>query len=236
MSTNTTSRAAYAHTNYFGGHTDDSDEPDEAIDVNESNELIDAEEPLRNESGTPPETEYRNSPDDSDENAEANEAEPYEEVGATTETENREDFEPDDSFEPPTDDDLAEMEALLTSPELSSKQLGVAGECYAALWLARLGWRPLATNWNTRFGELDIIMFTPERIVVFVEVKTRRTQRYGVPQAAITPHKQANLHHAAALWLAGPGKSVPRTGIRFDALSILVQGGAPHVKHIPGAF
>ncbi|MDF7665277.1 YraN family protein [Bifidobacterium sp. ESL0745] len=131
---------------------------------------------------------------------------------------------------------LAELEEQLIMPDLSAKQLGKIGEQYAAAWLAQLGWRVLARNWSTRFGELDIIMMTSEHIVVFVEVKTRRTARYGSPQEAITPHKQANLHHAAALWLAGPGKSIRRTGIRFDAMSILLEGNRPRVQHIPGAF
>lgn len=220
MSTNTTSRAVYAHTNYFGGHTAETDEP---MGIGQSNDSIGNGKP-RNQGRTPMEAHHRRFPNDVGENV------------STNGTEDTGDFKLDDTFEPPTDDELAEMETLLTSPELSAKQLGVAGERYAALWLARLDWRPLATNWNTRFGELDIIMLTPERVIVFVEVKTRRTQRYGAPQAAITPHKQANLRHAASLWLAGPGKSVSRTGIRFDALSILVKGGTPHVEHIPGAF
>ncbi|WEV59625.1 YraN family protein [Bifidobacterium sp. ESL0728] len=131
---------------------------------------------------------------------------------------------------------LAELEEELVIPDISAKQLGKVGEQYAAAWLAELGWHVLSRNWSTRFGELDIIMMTPEYIVVFVEVKTRRTQRYGTPQEAITPHKQANLHHAAALWLAGPGKSIRRTGIRFDAMSILLEGNRPRVQHIPGAF
>ncbi|WEV64610.1 YraN family protein [Bifidobacterium sp. ESL0732] len=131
---------------------------------------------------------------------------------------------------------LAELEEELAMPDLSAKQLGEIGEQYAAAWLIQLGWHVLARNWRTRFGELDIIMMTPGHIVVFVEVKTRRTQRYGSPQEAITPHKQANLHHAGALWLAGPGKSIRRSGIRFDAMSILLQGNRPSVRHIPGAF
>ncbi|WEV42478.1 YraN family protein [Bifidobacterium sp. ESL0682] len=131
---------------------------------------------------------------------------------------------------------LAELEEQLIIPDISNKQLGAIGEQYAAAWLTQLGWRVLTRNWRTRFGELDIIMMTPEHIVVFVEVKTRRTQRYGTPQEAITAHKQANLHHAAALWLAGPGKSIRRTGIRFDAMSILLEGNRPKVQHIPGAF
>lgn len=131
---------------------------------------------------------------------------------------------------------LAQLEQKLTAPGLSNKELGAIGEQYAAAWLGKLGWQVLARNWKTRFGELDIIMITGEHIVVFVEAKTRRARRFGTPQEAITSHKQAHLRHAAALWLAGPGKSIYRTGIRFDAISILLEGNAPKVQHIPGAF
>ncbi|MDF7664033.1 YraN family protein [Bifidobacterium sp. ESL0763] len=218
MSTATNNRAAYAHTNYFGGHVDETGGSDGTIEFNGASEPdgIDGRGRRAQETGmAPPGT----GPDDGADSLQADAA-----------------FEADTAFEPPSDDELDAVEALLVSPDLGAKQLGAAGERYAALWLARMGWRPLASNWRTRFGELDIIMLTGERMVVFVEVKTRRTQRYGVPQAAITAHKQANLHHAASLWLAGPGRSVPRTGIRFDAVSILVRGGKPHVEHIPGAF
>lgn len=131
---------------------------------------------------------------------------------------------------------LAQLEQRLTDPGLSNKELGAAEELYAAAWLEQLGWQALASNWQTRFGELDIIMINEERTVVFVEVKTRRTRRYGTPQESITVRKQAHLRHAAALWLAGPGRSVRRNGVRFDAISILLKGNAPEVRHIPGAF
>lgn len=131
---------------------------------------------------------------------------------------------------------MAELEEQLVTPGLNSRELGAAGEHYAAGWLAQLGWQLLARNWRTRFGELDVIMLTPDGTVVFVEVKTRRTQWYGTGQEAVTESKQTRLRHAAALWLAGPGRSVQRTGIRFDVVAILVEGRDPFVNHIRGAF
>ncbi|KFI46872.1 putative endonuclease [Bifidobacterium bohemicum] len=133
-------------------------------------------------------------------------------------------------------DTLTRLEQRLVGSDLNSRELGMAGESYAARWLEQLGWCTLARNWHTRYGELDVIMLTPEQVVVFVEVKTRHTRRYGPGQEAVSARKQAHLRHAAALWLAGPGRSTPRTGIRFDVVAILVEGRDLFVNHIKGAF
>jgi putative endonuclease len=135
-----------------------------------------------------------------------------------------------------TDDTMARLEQRLVAPDLTTRELGAEGERYAAVWLERLGWRTLAKNWRTRFGELDLIMLTPEQTMVFVEVKTRHTQRYGPGQEAVTADKRAHLRHAAALWLSGPGRCILRIGIRFDVVAILVKGQGLFVNHIREAF
>lgn len=80
---------------------------------------------------------------------------------------------------------------------LCARQLGELGEQYAAAWLESQGWQTLDRNWHCRYGELDIVSRDDAGIIVFVEVKTRRTLRYGTPQEAVTSSKQINLRHAA---------------------------------------
>ena len=77
---------------------------------------------------------------------------------------------------------------------------------------------------------------TPNRTILFVEVKTRRTRRFGAPEEAVHPAKQANLRRAAAQWLGARGAKVPHVGVRFDVLALSVSGGDVDVRHIPGAF
>ena len=124
----------------------------------------------------------------------------------------------------------------LTAHSTGPRRLGVLGETYAAAWLEQLGWTIVERNWGTRFGELDLIALDPARTLVFVEVKTRRTQIFGPPQLAVGAHKQTNLRRAASLWLREPAHAIRRVGIRFDVVAIVVDTPRPHVQHIPGAF
>lgn len=119
---------------------------------------------------------------------------------------------------------------------LSGRQVGALGERYAAAWLQGHGWRILDRNWHCRYGELDIVARTEAGCIAFVEVKTRRTLRYGTPQEAVTTAKQINLRHAAVQWLVEPDHRVPHNGVRFDVITVIVRGGGPLVHHIEGAF
>lgn len=116
------------------------------------------------------------------------------------------------------------------------KQLGAYGERYAAAWLELQGWYVLERNWRTRFGELDIIMLDTKHTVVFVEVKTRRSTRQGLPQEAVTSNKQANLRHAALAWLHEVDHRISNNGLRFDVITNIVGRKEVSTRHIKEAF
>lgn len=97
-------------------------------------------------------------------------------------------------------------------------------------------WLVLARNWHCRYGELDIIALSPERRIIFVEVKTRRGVRFGTPQEAVTPSKQTNLRRAALQWLERNGHLLRHNGMRFDVVTVSVHDGQVAVHRIPGAF
>lgn len=132
--------------------------------------------------------------------------------------------------------DVAAIGRRLADPAISARTLGSLGEDYAAAWLASRGWRVLDRNWRSRYGELDIVAVSPERRLVFVEVKTRRTVSQGTPQEAVTHAKQTNLRRAGVQWLIEPEHRIAHTGVRFDVVAVLVRGGGPTVRHIEGAF
>jgi putative endonuclease len=67
-----------------------------------------------------------------------------------------------------------------------------------------MGYRTVATNYRTRFGEIDIIARHGSQ-VVFVEVKTRRSRAYGFPEESITAAKAGRLAAAAQIYLAREG-------------------------------
>jgi putative endonuclease len=131
---------------------------------------------------------------------------------------------------------LQDLSGRLRDRSLTPAQCGVLGEEYAAAWLARRGWTTLSRNWHTRYGELDLVMLDPKRIVVFVEVKTRRSIRYGSPQEAVTSRKRLRLRRAGVQWLLEPEHRIAHHGVRFDVISILREASGPAVTYIPEAF
>lgn len=108
--------------------------------------------------------------------------------------------------------------------------LGARGEAAAATWYQARGYEVLARNWRRREGELDLVL-AQGRLYVFCEVKTRTTDRFGVPAESVTRSKQARLRRLAARWLEEEAPR-PARQIRFDVASIL--DGA--IEIMEGAF
>ncbi len=83
------------------------------------------------------------------------------------------------------------------------RQKGQYGEQVAARFLCQQGLLFLEKNYQTRFGEIDLIFYDPQyKELVFVEVKLRKNQQYGGTIASITPKKCQRLVKAAELYLA----------------------------------
>ncbi len=79
-------------------------------------------------------------------------------------------------------------------------EVGAWGEAIAAKRLAEQGYTVLARNWRAGHGEIDIIV---ERAgdIIFVEVRTRRSDAFGTPEESITPRKRAKLIETALAYL-----------------------------------
>ena len=78
--------------------------------------------------------------------------------------------------------------------------LGTRGEQLAAEYLAERGVSIIARNVRTPYGELDLVGFHAE-ILVFFEVKTRRTDTYGYPEESISGTKRAHLTASAQAYV-----------------------------------
>jgi putative endonuclease len=110
------------------------------------------------------------------------------------------------------------------APRGRRQRLGARGEQLAADWYLARGYAVVARNWRCREGELDLVVARDGELV-FCEVKTRSSDRFGVPAEAVTFAKQRRLRVLAARFLAehaaglGPGPS-SRRGIRFDVAAI----------------
>ncbi len=124
------------------------------------------------------------------------------------------------------------------------QRLGARGEQLAAAWYVSRGYRVVARNWRCAEGELDLVLLGGGDLV-FCEVKTRASARFGVPAEAVTAAKQRRLRVLATRFLAAHGDAVDAAGsggatgarrrargIRFDVAA--VQGGT--VEVIQAAF
>ena len=113
--------------------------------------------------------------------------------------------------------------------------LGDAGEEAVARWYARAGYEVVDRNWRCREGELDLVV-AGRAVLVFCEVKTRRTTAFGAPAEAVTVTKQRRLRTLATRWLAAHPDRRART-LRFDVASVLAARGVdPVIEVIEGAF
>jgi len=95
--------------------------------------------------------------------------------------------------------------------------LGASGEDAAARFYRSHGYEILARNWRVKEGELDLVCRRGETIV-FVEVKTRSSNRFGTGAEAVTPAKQRRLRTLAVLWLKASGTRSHR--LRFDVIDV----------------
>jgi putative endonuclease len=100
--------------------------------------------------------------------------------------------------------------------------LGERGEYFAARHLRRHGYKILVRRFQTRAGEIDIICRQGESLV-FVEVKTRRTDQYGAPSEAVTRQKQKHMSQVALEYLRLLDN--PRIHWRFDIVEVILQEG-----------
>jgi putative endonuclease len=110
--------------------------------------------------------------------------------------------------------------------------LGGEGEDRAAAWYIARGYEIVERNWRTRLGEVDLVC-AQGRVLVFCEVKTRRSDKLGTPAEAVTRTKQLRLRRLAAEYLSGhPCGRGALQSVRFDVVAIL----GPTLSVIEGAF
>jgi putative endonuclease len=115
-----------------------------------------------------------------------------------------------------------------------NQDVGALGEREAARYLVRQGMAVIDRNWRGAAGEVDIIGRDGDALV-FVEVKTRRSRRFGSPVEAVVPAKVRRMRRLAAQWLAA-SRVRPRE-VRFDVVSVLPQRtGEPRIEHTRAAF
>lgn len=114
--------------------------------------------------------------------------------------------------------------------------LGHVGERLAAEHFERLGYRVVARNHRTRFGELDLVVEAGGELV-FCEVKTRR-QGSGSPWDGLHDRKRTRVRKMAAAFLVEVRDRPWSAELRFDAVGVVIdaQGRLVSLDHLEGAF
>src|SRR5436190_10591349 len=113
-------------------------------------------------------------------------------------------------------------------------QRGALGEAAAKKQLRRLGLKFLTANFRSARGEIDLV-FREQDCLVFVEVKTRSSEEWARPAAAVDKERRQRLSRAALDYLRLVRN--PQIKIRFDIVEVLLKDGAVgEVRHLPNTF
>ena len=122
----------------------------------------------------------------------------------------------------------------LTRREADHLRRGRLGEKAAKRYLKREGLKFLIANFKTKRGEIDLV-FRDDDCLVFVEVKTRSSEDWARPAAAVDAGKKRRLSKAALEYLRKLDNR--RVKFRFDIVEVLWgEGRAREIRHLPNAF
>lgn len=125
--------------------------------------------------------------------------------------------------------------------QFSSQYVGSHYEQMALTFLCQQGLHLRATNFRSKLGEIDLIM-KDAGVLVFIEVRYRKTKDFGGAVHSVTKAKQRKLRRCAALFLQlHYGHSRPKQqhlpDCRFDVIAITATGsGVPEINWIKAAF
>ena len=112
--------------------------------------------------------------------------------------------------------------------------LGIAGERLALAYLTSCGWCIEAHRFRLGRHDVDLVI-RRGRLVAFVEVKTRRSERFGSALEAVPWRKQQALARVASLWVLRHGRRLDE--YRFDLVTVHVgPSGPPTIEHLADAW
>lgn len=111
-------------------------------------------------------------------------------------------------------------------------ELGKQGEQFAVAYLQKQGYEILETNWTFQKAEIDIIA-KKEDILAVIEVKTRSTTVFGLPQDFVNPKKIKLLVKAIDEYAT---KNDLDVDIRFDIIALQKHNNTFKIEHLEDAF
>ena len=120
-----------------------------------------------------------------------------------------------------------------------NKKIGKWGEDLAASFLERQGYSIISRNYHTRYGEIDIIAAEEDQgeiYLVFIEVKTRTSDRFGNPEDAITMRKKDHLLAAIDQFFQENPDICDPWQIDVIAIRKQEQPNKPDIQHFKNVF
>ncbi len=117
------------------------------------------------------------------------------------------------------------------------RRKGDRGESYVATYLKKQGYTVIEQQFRCRRGEIDVIARSPDGIICFVEVKTRKDAVFAEAREFVTPAKQRRIRAAAQYYLIKYGN--PDSLCRFDVAEVYLPDGffkRPKINYLMQAF
>ncbi len=118
----------------------------------------------------------------------------------------------------------------------SNRLLGAWGEAKAAEYLRKNGYKILASRFQCRFGEIDLIA-QKGNTLVFVEVKLRKSGNFALAREFVNPHKQDRIRMSASIYLS---RHPSNRKARFDVIELYapqgIQSETLELNHLEDAF
>ena len=113
--------------------------------------------------------------------------------------------------------------------------LGLSGEALAVEYLKNKRYKIKKVNFNSPFGEIDIIAIY-KKIICFIEVKTRSSTAFGLPSEAVTNKKQKHIIKTSQYYLSSVDQLYKE--YRFDIIDIILdkKNKSYKLEHIKDAF
>jgi putative endonuclease len=117
----------------------------------------------------------------------------------------------------------------------NKKELGRWGEEQARNYLLENNYYLIEENYSNRWGEIDLVVSKGD-FIVFVEVKTRRSNKFGPPEASVNYKKQSKIRKMATFFTLRSNYS--KLQVRFDVITVFVNQAKESIdlNHIKNAF
>lgn len=130
---------------------------------------------------------------------------------------------------------LKDIFQSFTTANKTASNLGPRGEDIAVKFLKKNGYKILQRNYDTKFGEIDVIAYD-HGAISFVEVKTRLSEDFGPPELAVTQTKKNHTIKTAQKYIAE--NKLEDVLCRFDVVTIQLSddGGTKELRLLKNAF